>query len=405
MNRPFPPLKAAAILLALLLPFIWTAPSPAADPFAGLRGRIGPKDGVLLADETGKILFSQNGDTPLIPASTLKIFTALAALHYLGPDYRFVTELYMDGNRNLKIKGYGDPLLISEAIADLAQRASATVDGYRDLVLDNSYFSTIEIPGVTTTLNPYDAPNGALCANFNTVYFRWSNGRLVSAEPQTPLLDFAAQRIKARRSRGGRIILSQEADETTLYTGHLIRHFLEEAGVNGGETIRMGQVDPEADRLVLRFVSPFTLTDVLSKLLEYSNNFIANQVLIAAGIAADGPPGTLEKGLRAARRYRDEVLKLKGLQLAEGSGISRGNRITARAMGRVLAAFAPHRQLMRRDGNIYYKTGTLSGINTLAGYILSDKGKLYRFAVLVNTPGRSARRLANRLAEIVDILD
>ena len=397
--------KTAAFFLALILPILWTAPSPAADPFAALRGRIGPKDGVLLADETGKAVFSQNGDKPLIPASTLKIFTALAALHYLGPDYRFVTDLYMDADRNLKVKGYGDPLLISEVIADLAQHAAAEAAGYRDLVLDNSYFSDIEIPGVASTLNPYDAPNGALCANFNTVYFRWSGGRLVSAEPQTPLLDFAAERIRARRSKGGRIILSREADETALYAGHLIRHFLEKSGVRGGDAIRMGRVDPEHDRLVLRYVSPYTLTDVLSKLLAHSNNFIANQVLATAGIAAFGPPGTLEKGLRAARRYSSDVLKLKGLQLAEGSGISRSNRITARAMGRVLGAFAPHYRLMRRDGNIYYKTGTLSGINTLAGYIVSAKGTRYRFAALVNTPGRSARRLAAGLAKIVDVLD
>ncbi len=397
--------KAAALLLALVLPLIWPAGAWAGDPFASLRGRIGPKDGVLLADETGKVIFSQNGDTPLIPASTLKIFTALVALHYLGPDYRFVTDIYTDAEGNLKIKGYGDPLFISEVIADMTRLTAAKVDGYRDLVLDNTHFSSIEIPGVTTTLNPYDAPNGALCANFNTVYFRWSSGRLVSAEPQTPLLDFAVRRIKDRQARGGRIILSQEADETALYAGHLIRHFLRKAGVRGGERIRMGRVDPEVDRRVLRYASPFPLRDVLAKLLEHSNNFIANQVLVTAGIAAYGPPGTLENGLRAARRYRDRVLKLKGLQLAEGSGISRSNRITARAMGRVLAAFAPHYRLMRRDGNIYYKTGTLSGINTVAGYIASADGTRYRFAALVNTPGRSARRLSAGLAEIVNVLD
>jgi D-alanyl-D-alanine carboxypeptidase/D-alanyl-D-alanine-endopeptidase (penicillin-binding protein 4) len=402
-----PPLRrtAAALVLLLLLPLIRAAPVPAADPFAALRARIGPEDGVLLADETGKVVFSQNGDKPLIPASTLKIFTALVALHYLGPDYRFVTDLYMDKSGNLKVKGYGDPLLISEVIADMTRRAAGKIGGYRDMVLDTAHFADIRIPGVTTTLNPYDAPNGALCANFNTVYFRRSGGRLVSAEPQTPLLDFAAQRIKARRTPGGRIILSRKDDEVARYAGHLIRHFLEKSGVEGGAEVRMGRVDPAADRLVLRYPSPFPLTEVLSRLLEHSNNFIANQVLIAAGIAAFGPPGTLDKGLMAARGYSEEVLTLKGLQLAEGSGISRANRITARAMGRVLAAFAPHYRLMRREGNLYFKTGTLRGINTLAGYIVAADGTRYRFAVLVNTPGRSARRLAAGLAGLVEVLD
>ncbi len=396
---------AAVFLLILLLPMIWTPRSAAADPFDALRNRIGPRDGVLLSDEEGTVVFSQNGDRPLIPASTLKIFTALTALHYLGSDHRFVTEVYMDEDRNLKIKGYGDPLLISEVIADLARQVAVKTAGYRDLVLDGSHFAPIVIPGVTSTLNPYDAPNGALCANFNTVCFRQANGRLVSAEPQTPLLDFAVQRIKSRGGKGGRIILSQEADEATLYAGHLIRHFLKAAGAKGGETVRIGRVDPKADRLVLRYQSPFTLAEILSKLLEHSNNFIANQVLAAAGVAAYGPPGTLEKGLRASRQYGREVLNLEGFQLAEGSGISRANRISAHEMGRVLAAFAPHFRLMRREGNLYFKTGTLSGINTLAGYIVSKGGARYPFAALVNTPGRSARRLAAALAEIVDILD
>ena len=75
---------------------------------------IGAEDSILVVDPNGSIVISKNDTKKLIPASILKIFTSLVALHYLGPDYRYQTEFFIDHNSNLKIKGYGDPRLISE---------------------------------------------------------------------------------------------------------------------------------------------------------------------------------------------------------------------------------------------------------------------------------------------------
>ncbi|MDH3836530.1 MAG: D-alanyl-D-alanine carboxypeptidase, partial [Desulfobacteraceae bacterium] len=109
-----------------------------------LEHLIGDRDAVLVADPKGHIVFSKNVDIQLIPASTLKIFTALVAIHYLGPDYKFFTEFYMDRHSNLKIKGYGDPLLISETVAEMIHHLSMGLSGkysiINDLILDDSYF-------------------------------------------------------------------------------------------------------------------------------------------------------------------------------------------------------------------------------------------------------------------------
>ena len=153
-----------------------------------LEHLIGSRDAVLVSDPNGHIIFSKNVDKKLIPASTIKIFTALSAIHYLGPDYKFFTEFYLDRHSNLKIKGYGDPFLISETVEKMIHRLSmvlyAEFNIINDLVLDDSYFdaSTV-IPGVNVSYEPYDAPNGALCVNFNTVNFkRNKNGVYVSAD-------------------------------------------------------------------------------------------------------------------------------------------------------------------------------------------------------------------------------
>ena len=87
-------------------------------------------------------MYAKNENSGRIPASILKVFTALVALHYLGPDYRYHTEFYIDNDSNLIIKGYGDPLLVSEVVAEISHRLALklkTAGKINDLVLDNSY--------------------------------------------------------------------------------------------------------------------------------------------------------------------------------------------------------------------------------------------------------------------------
>jgi len=234
---------------------------------------------------------------------------------------------------------------------------------------------------------------------FNTVAFETLNGRLVSAEPQTPLIPFAVERIRASGLTNGRIVLSSQNQDHLLYAGHLIRHFLTASGIQTRGAVRIGRLEPGSRHLVYRHTATTPLTGVIAELLQYSNNFIANQLTVVIGAAAAGPPGTLAKGVSATRTYAADVLGLKTLRMAEGSGISRQNRISAREMDRVLAAFEPLRHLMRHEGREYYKTGTLSGIRTRAGYIASAAGGCYRFALLVNTPGRSTDRIMRGLLD------
>jgi D-alanyl-D-alanine carboxypeptidase/D-alanyl-D-alanine-endopeptidase (penicillin-binding protein 4) len=342
---------------------------------------------VALADAEGCRLVGIRSDKPLIPASTLKLLTAAAALHHLGPDYRFRTDFYVDGGGNLKARGYGDPLLISEVVADLARQLSQHLGAYKDLIIDDAWFEQpLYIPGRSTSLQPYDAPNGALCVNFNTVFFKRQGGRPVSAEAQTPLLPFARSKIDASGEQQGRIGLSAGAAENVRYSGELLQYFLAQTGVRGNGKIRSGRVTAE-DQAIFSHLSPYPLTEVIQKLMAYSNNFMANQVFIATGIAASGPPGTLAKAQAAVRRYAHDALGLQHLKLVEGSGISRHNRLSADDLLRVLAVFAPHYGLLRHEDREYYKTGTLDGIRTRAGYLEGQDGRLYRFVVLRNTPG------------------
>lgn len=367
---------------------------------------IGSQDAAIITDPQGQIIFSQNADRKLIPASLLKILTALVTLHYLGPDYRFKTEFYLDKDLNLKAKGYGDPLLTSEVLAEISKSLGKRLTRINDLVLDDSYFrQPIIIPGTSASAEPYNAPNGALCANFNTVYFKRNHttGAYASAEPQTPLLPFALIRIKSSGLKEGRILFSHQENDTTLYTGHLLSYFLEKEGIKLDGKIRTGMVRKEKDKLIFRYISKFPLEKVISKLLEYSNNFIANQILIAAGAKAYAPPANLEKGIRVTLTYAKNILKIENIRIVEGSGISKENRLSAANLDRILKEFEPYHHLMRKTGREFYKTGTLSGVRTRAGYIENQKGKLYRFVILINTPGKPMEKIMAKVHQLTNV--
>lgn len=354
-------------VMATALSVLWLSALPCL--CASPLDRIGPRDTLLVVASDGHVLFKKNETEKFVPASTLKILTAVTALNRLGLSFRFKTDFYLDDGHNLTVKGYGDPLLISEAWEEMAGTLDVPNGWLNDVILDDSYFARgVDIPGSGTSTNPYDAPLGALCANFNTVFFgRDSGGGIVSAEPQTPLTPLAFRRVRQLGLERGRYTFTHEHDEIVQYAGEILVHFLRRRGIDVRGKIRTGIAPPKEPLCTYR--SPFALEEALQKMLAFSNNFLANQILMAMGAQEEGPPATLEKGVSVLSRYAKDTLHLKDIQLVEGSGISRGNRLSAVDMLAILQAFQPYRHILTRDGDILYKSGTLRGLRTRAGYI------------------------------------
>jgi len=150
--------------------------------------------GLLVIDNEGNEKRSRNADTKYVPASTVKVLTALVALETWGEDYRFTTEFYIDTNDNrLWIVGKGDPYLVSEEIDLIIEKIKQTYIGtISGIGIDSTYFSEpIVIDGQSSTSNPYDAPVGALAANFNTIKIKIRNKKIYAGEKQTPLTPLA----------------------------------------------------------------------------------------------------------------------------------------------------------------------------------------------------------------------
>ncbi|MFO7883974.1 MAG: D-alanyl-D-alanine carboxypeptidase [Desulfobacteraceae bacterium] len=362
--------------------------------------------GVLLSTDKGEILYAENQDRLFIPASTLKLVTSLGALYYLGQDFSFKTEFFMDKRSNLFIKGYGDPLLTSEVIkgavvtlADILKKNQTVC--IKNIILDDSCFQTsIDIPGNNGSTNPYDAFNGALCANFNTIAFTYckEKKKFVSAEKQTPLLDIFQEKIKKTGIKRGRIPLSEK--EGRVYAGQLVKHFLKQEAIEVNGRIQ-NKVVPKQAKLIYTLVSPYTLTDIIQNLLKFSNNFMANQILLTTGAALFSPPASLEKGVKALNNYLRQELGLTRTIIAEGSGLSRKNQTTPSELLEILMHFRPYYSLMEKRNRAYFKTGTLYKVRTRAGYMLDRKNNLYPFVIMVNGKNKGCEKIKADLFKII----
>ena len=399
--------KRLAILVTLAL-MLFPAPAELMAAQAGSWKKkvaaLARSGAVLVTTPQGRDILALHADKKLMPASTLKIVTAAAAFDSLGPDFRFQTDFYLTAEKDLYIKGFGDPYLVSEELEILTRQLKAQgLARVRHIILDNAYFTPdLVLDGTNRSLNPYDAYNGALCVNFNTIHVYISKkGQVSSAEPQTPLTDMARSLALKSGQRGKtRFNLADDPKTCLLYAGELTKVFLKKAGVRVSGKITPARKFPQGLTLYYRHRSRHTLSWLVSRLFKYSNNFMTNQVFLAMGAKTFGPPATAEKARKTVARYL-AARKIPPFHMEEGSGLSRLNRLTARQLNAVLHEFKPYRQLLTEENRALYKTGSLRDVKSMVGYIRPLKGEPYNFVIMLN--GSPARfKVRARILELLE---
>ena len=358
------------------------------------------ENGGLIVTRNGAIVYEQNGDRQFMPASVLKIGTALAAIQILGKDYRFITRFYLNADRDLYIRGFGDPLLVSEEVAKIvATLRGRGISSIRNIHVDGSSCRLENgTEGSTNTLNPYDAQDSCLAVNFNTMsLLKDANGNVRSGEEQTPILPLMLKLAQGLPPGNHRINVTASGDRSLRYVGELFGAIFKQQGVTVSGEIIPGPV-PEGLKPVYEHISSKSLDEILTELLKYSTNFIANQLFLAMGVKEYGWPATWDKGQRAMTGfYRKELgLSEKDIVVREGSGLSRQNRVTPRAMLAILEAFKPHAGLLPFENNCLRKSGTLTGVYGYAGYFAGERG-LDSFVLMLNQPKNTRDRVLELL--------
>jgi serine-type D-Ala-D-Ala carboxypeptidase/endopeptidase (penicillin-binding protein 4) len=332
---------------------------------------------------TPQPVFTQAPSKPMNPASTMKLLTTFAGLELLGPDYRWRTEAYAEGNivdgvldGNLVLKGYGDPKVTLEQFQELVTRLrGAGVKIIRgDLVLDRTYFATaVHDPAAFDgePLKPYNVGPDALLVSFKSVRFVFTpnaagDAVVVRAEPPLPNLTirgvpgispgdcgdwraalqatFSSRPDAAIATFNGRYPAS--CGERDWYVSLLDHpHFVRDtfaqlwAAAGGSFTgqVRDGKPRPGATPIVTLESSP--LYDVVRDINKMSNNVMARQLFLTLATTAYPPPATTAHATDAVKRWLGvHKLNFPELVLENGSGLSRHERIAAGSMAKLLLA-------------------------------------------------------------------
>ena len=363
------------------------APARAAEPSAWeasmrraltARGLAGASISALVVERASdRELLASDADRPLVPASTQKLLTAVAAFSVFGPAHRFVTELRAsrpigaDGAIGDLFVSGGDPALTSEQwwrlAADLRALGLREVRG--DLVLDDGLFDEQRWhpSWAPLTARAYHAPVSALAANFGAFRVRVAPGAapgdpvMVTIDPPVPYLSLVNQARTGKRGAAATLAVEREpvagAERVRVsgvlpagtppddvwrsvadplgYAGAVLRLQLEANGIRVAGGVRRGAAGPEASSLLSFEGLP--LHEIASLFLKYSNNFIAECLLrwLALGPepVANAPPVGWAAGAGALRvRLGALGVPLAGAELVDGSGLSRANRISARML-------------------------------------------------------------------------
>ena len=382
---------------ALMLLLVLVSPARGADPtLVGRLDRalavphVDPTRTAALAVDlrTGAVVYSRNARLALVPASNEKLAVAYAALAELGPGYRFHTEIVGRGSLvghvwhgDLWLRGYGDPTLKPDDLAALARDVASwgirRVDGA--VIADESWFDAVRVgPG-------------------------WKRRFYIRESP--PLSALAVDRGRYR----GRTSASP-----ALAAGSLLRKALAGAGVVVAERTRQGVLTAIGLPLAQDVSEP--LASIIRFMGRESDNYTAELLVKQLGAVYAGK-GSTAAGVRVVRdALAAAAIPLGGVRLADGSGLSSLDRLTATAVVSLLKASLAQGDL--RDaflqslavagvdgtlehrlessparGQVIAKTGTTSTASALSGFV-RDR---YAFSILQN--GRPISSYWARLAQ------
>ncbi|WP_178863196.1 D-alanyl-D-alanine carboxypeptidase/D-alanyl-D-alanine-endopeptidase [Thiomicrorhabdus cannonii] len=348
--------------------------------------------GLLVLDSHKTPLVSKAAGEAFVPASTTKLVTAFIALSHWGAEHRFKTDFFLQTHqdkRYLRVKGYGDPFLTSEELqrvaANLQTRFQQAGVGRLDgIVLDVSYFdSDLTLPGSGSSDNPYDAVPSALAANFNTLYLAKIGGKVVSAEPQTPLTPLAQALGRDLKPGKQRINNGTDAQVGQRYFAELLAAFLRQQGTVMGDEVRWAKVANDAQPFY-RHWNAMTLAEVVKPMMKYSTNFIANQLALKLSAELYGAPASADKVRRLFAEQLAAHFDWQGAYIEEGAGLSRNNRLSPQQLVALLEAFRPWKALLPEvEQGVFAKSGSLIGVSALAGYIQQQQDWL-PFVLMIN---------------------
>lgn len=412
---------------------------------------------------TGKVLFEYNPNKTFIPASNNKVISSYAALSLLGKNFRFKTEFLTGGELNkgtlfggLYVKAYGDPSITTDdlirIVRELKSKGIKRIKG--DIYFDDTYFDNVNYGKGWKRAwrgDYYCPPIDAFSLNYNTIDVtvsprkRWESP-IVEITPSAyfPNIKNTAESSKyksklivGQSSTGeeifvkGKINVNSRPQKYTIsvmepvsYFGLVFRNLLVLEGIEFDGQIRRKQTPQWATVFYTHYSMP--LHEIINDFNKDSVNIIGEALVKTLGAKYVGPPGSWENGSYVISEFLKDSGIGSDISIADGSGLSRFNRVTPKELATVLSrAYSKSdfsyeymsslpvagvdgtlKKRFRRSkikGKVSAKTGYLNGVRALSGYVFAKDGNILVFSVISNGLGWKAKTFQNELlSELVD---
>jgi len=437
---------------------------------------------VLMDPSTGEPLAEFNEDESFIPASNMKLFTSGVALAVLGEDFAFETVLSVvpgagEGDLpNLLVTGSGDPgfgepellkemdLSVEDLVGVWVEAVKATgLREFGEIVLDARAFDDEWVHEDW----PRDALNKWYCAEVSGLNF---HGNLVhlhtkpagAGEPPVVELEPDAPGVRVRNrartvTRGAHnawaarelgtnnltlfadVRRSSQPIEVAITDGAMVfgeyfRKELREAGVSTAPPRKAERTEEFAGSRAIHVVRT-PMRTVLRRCNQDSYNLYAEALIKRVAHEVTGAPGSWGQGSAVMQMMIQERLDRAGVGsvvVADGSGMSRANRVTPMAIAEWLTAIENEEELwpayreslatagagtagVRRLGragfanSLHAKSGFLNGVHAMSGYLVDDEtGKSVVFAMVLNdqpTRGVPLKTISSLFAQVAEVAD
>jgi D-alanyl-D-alanine carboxypeptidase/D-alanyl-D-alanine-endopeptidase (penicillin-binding protein 4) len=364
----------------------------------------------------GQVVAAKNPTLPVIPASNEKLLVAAAALQVLGPSHVFTTSVVgamgADGRvaGDLGLVGGGDPLLATSWYPDSGQLPQAKYPQHPATSLE-SLADAVVAAGVRSI-------GGSVVGD----------ERHFDGERYAPFWDASLRKqevgpLSALMVNDDVAVSgANPVDDPPLAAAQVFARLLTARGVTITGASRAGAAPAGAQQLAKVDSAP--LAQIVGEMLTNSDNNTAELVVKELG-AVRGGAGTRAAGLAVVdQALRSMDLPMDGVTLQDGSGLGRGNALTCQLLVALLSRYQPDDPLLAGmatagvsgtlrpefttsavQGRLRAKTGSLTGVKALSGYLPAD-GTVIEFSVLINDaaadqPGYYQPIWQNRLAAVI----
>ena len=378
----------------------------------------------------GKTLYEHKENTPIPPASTLKTVTAAVAADTLGNNYEFKTQLYKTSDNVLYLKLAADPLFNKGNLETLMKEAKSknilepkmfyiddyAIDGVEwgegwqwddDLNPLMPKFSSYNLDGnlLTVTIDPKKkgAPASVRLSTFYPVTFM---NLTVSSDKNSVKIarnnHIAPDVITVSGEVNSRVQYKFPVNSPKRYFIIKLEEAISAAKLEYYGDFPQKKMPPSGVTLVSEIKHP--LSAVLKIIYKSSNNMMAETVFKVAGGKFVNNTGSIKSALKMFDEYcQKNGLNRDNITITDGSGVSKNNLMTADFMTDFLllqtkrADFDNFMKMLPTAGEgtladrmlyfkdiLYAKTGTLSGISAICGYIKTRSGNLVAFDIMIN---------------------